>query len=792
LVGYDRETILGSLPSLIKDPEAVEQAEDQLRQLLSNDDRDTVTFEVTVHPSDGDPIICEDQMGVLPYEGNQFNGSVGTLRDITDRKERERKLARTREFMTNIERLADVGAWEYDPDTEALVLTDGTRRIFGLEPDVDLTVAEVFECFHPEDRNRFVDRFTECLETGTPYEVELRLTTTGGGVQRRVTAWGERVPEYGDGSVVRGYLRDTTDRKRIQRAPERRRDLVTGIMETVPVGISVHNADGSIRLMNERMESLCGRRLEETGADPSEGSRYDLVDKHGKPFGPGETPLDRVVSQETVVHNQIMGSRGPSGERVWLSVSGTPQYNDDGELEWTIFAFEEITRRRELKNELSEVFDRISDAFFALDGEFRFTHVNRRAEELLEASEDELIGETLCDMCPEAAELDRIRDRFDVAMDTQTPRSLELYYQPLDFWVEATIYPSESGVSVYFRDMTQRKNRDQELRELKGQYEALAENFPDGAVFLIDTELRYVRAGGQGLSNVGLSPDDVEGATPHALFLKEIADETCRHYEKALDGNATTYEQTYGGERYRIQTGPVWTGGEEIEYAMAVSRNITERAENKRELERQNERLEEFTSIVSHDLRNPLQVANGRLSLVREECESDHINDAARALDRMEELIEDLLALAREGERVDATDPVGVEDVAGTSWQTVDTKQAVLETDVSRAVRADRSRLRQLFENLYHSAVEHGGDDVTVSVGSMNRGFYVADTGRGIPDADRKAVFEAGYSTSDEGTGFGLRIVSQVADAHGWEVTATESEQGGARFEFTDVEFVDR
>jgi PAS domain-containing protein len=83
--------------------------------------------------------------------------------------------------MTNIERLADVGAWEYDPDTEALVLTDGTRRIFGLEPDVDLTVAEVFECFHPEDRNRFVDRFTECLETGTPYEVELRLTTTGGG-----------------------------------------------------------------------------------------------------------------------------------------------------------------------------------------------------------------------------------------------------------------------------------------------------------------------------------------------------------------------------------------------------------------------------------------------------------------------------------------------------------------------------------------------------------------------------------------------------------------------------------
>jgi signal transduction histidine kinase len=126
--------------------------------------------------------------------------------------------------------------------------------------------------------------------------------------------------------------------------------------------------------------------------------------------------------------------------------------------------------------------------------------------------------------------------------------------------------------------------------------------------------------------------------------------------------------------------------------------------------------------------------------------------------------------------------------VATNSWQTVDTAQAALETDTTRAVEADRSRLQQLFENLYRNAIEHGGDDVTVSVGAMDDGFYVADTGSGIPESDREDVFEAGYSTNENGTGFGLRIVEQIADAHGWEVAITESEEGGARFEIASVE----
>jgi PAS domain S-box-containing protein len=197
-------------------------------------------------------------------------------------------------------------------------------------------------------------------------------------------------------------------------------------------------------------------------------------------------------------------------------------------------------------------------------------------------------------------------------------------------------------VSELITTARRRKEREQELRELTSQYETLVENFPDGAVYLIDTDLECVRAGGEELSNVGLSPDDVEGTTPHALFPEDIADELCHYYQEALDGTDHTFEQEYGGERYRIQTVPVRTDDEKIDYVMAVSQNITERAEDKREVERQNERLEEFSSVVSHDLRNPLQVANGRLELIREEYESEHIDGIAQALDRMDALIEDL------------------------------------------------------------------------------------------------------------------------------------------------------
>jgi PAS domain S-box-containing protein len=247
-----------------------------------------------------------------------------------------------------------------------------------------------------------------------------------------------------------------------------------------------------------------------------------------------------------------------------------------------------------------------------------------------------------------------------------------------------------------------------------------------------------------------------------------------------------------------------------------------DRLAREEDLQRQNDRLEEFAGVVSHDLQNPLNVASARLELLREECNGEQVEAIDRALTRMDDLVGDLLTLAREGDRVSEMESVSLADVSGQCWQNVETDDATVHVRVGRTIRADRSRLAQLLENLYRNAVEHGStgpdsqaqedagseasepsvadapenateherEDMTITVGELDNGFYVEDDGSGIPEGERDDIFDAGYSTAEEGTGFGLSIVKQVADAHGWELRVTDGAAGGARFEITGVEFV--
>jgi len=221
--------------------------------------------------------------------------------------------------------------------------------------------------------------------------------------------------------------------------------------------------------------------------------------------------------------------------------------------------------------------------------------------------------------------------------------------------------------------------------------------------------------------------------------------------------------------------------------ARAIDRELTAERERVRnqELAAQKDRLEEFAGILSHDLRNPLNVAAGNVELANADHDDPRLATAEAALERMDALVEQTLMLARSGRVIGDTDPVDLSALADRCWAHVDTADANLVLDDLPTVSADPDRLQQLLENLFRNSVEHGGRDVTVTIGALADGFYVADDGVGMPDDGD--VFSVGVSTNADGTGFGLAIVREIADAHGWTVTATESESGGARFEFRDV-----
>jgi PAS domain S-box-containing protein len=274
-------------------------------------------------------------------------------------------------------------------------------------------------------------------------------------------------------------------------------------------------------------------------------------------------------------------------------------------------------------------------------------------------------------------------------------------------------------------------------------------------------------------------PDEIVARLPDEMV--DAADETGQR-ETVL-----TFEQGTETRHYAVQIAPIERNGRGSVGRVVVVNDITQQHNHQQRLEDQKEQLDEFASVISHDLRNPLNVASLRLALAKEECESQHLETVDDSLERMEALIDDLLTLARQGKHVQDTEPVDLSDLVEECWKTVLTGDASIEIETTQTIQADESRLQQLLENLITNAVEHGGSDVTITVGDRPNGFYVADDGRGIPPDDRADMFERGYSTAEGGTGFGLKIVEQVATAHGWDVQVTDSESGGARFEITGV-----
>jgi hypothetical protein len=203
---------------------------------------------------------------------------------------------------------------------------------------------------------------------------------------------------------------------------------------------------------------------------------------------------------------------------------------------------------------------------------------------------------------------------------------------------------------------------------------------------------------------------------------------------------------------------------------------------------------EQIASVISHDLRNPLDVAKARTRAARETGDAEHFDRLEGAHDRMERIIRDVLTLARNDEVIEPGTAVELDTVATDAWATVDTGPATLAvTGDLPTIEADPDRLQRLFENLFRNSVEHSSTSnpteagITVRVGPTGDGFFVDDDGPGIPKAERERVFEPGYTVTEGGTGLGLTIVERIAEAHGWTVSLVESDDGGARFEFRDV-----
>jgi len=607
---------------------------------------------------------------------------------------------------------------------------------------------------------------------------------------------------------------------RSRRALEAERDRMRAVFDALPdVGI-VYDAEGRYRqvltdredLLVEPAARLRGKTVAEALPEPAAGTVADAI--------------DRALATGAV--QTVEYALELDGERTWFEAR-LSSFRSDGE-DLVVFLARDVTDERARRERLEgyrHVVEEMGQAACIYDGDGRFEVVNDylaswygTTAEALRGEQSALVERVRGLEGPDAdpfAELvagERSVVRGEAEGDFEGRGHAVVSYQLTRLCVDGEF----RGVVGVARDVTDERRRETAVEELHratrdlfraSSREAVAERVADAVRDTLGYPINVVRlADDEGR----LHPTAVTTKAATVLGERPVYDGGEPAWHAFHDGETLVVDDYRtvddGHDRGEARSGlyvPLGAHGAlcvatttvgafdeaDVQLAEVLAANAEaalDRLARTRELERQNDRLAEFASVVSHDLRSPLSVVEGRIALARDEYEGPHphLDAADRAVDRVQTLVDDLVTYAREGGAPGERESVDLAALARDCWATVDTGDARLRVETERHLRAHPGRLRQLLANLYRNAVEHAAPDVTVVVGDTSGGFYVADDGPGVPPDVRDSVFEFGYSDGG-GSGLGLAIVEQVAAAHGWDVGLVESADGGARVEVTGV-----
>ena len=636
-----------------------------------------------------------------------------------------------------------------------------------------------------------------------------------------------------------------------QRATDRL-DELQQILRTVPAAVMRVDSQAAVVFANQRATEMLGVEATGEGGQSYTDLPWRVAPPDGDPLSESKTPLGQVLATGDPVEGDRYDIVWPDGTRRTVEVHARPLF-DDGAVESVVLSLsdvtDEMTRRREL--ERHETFLEYSpDTITVISESGTVEYQSATPDEPCGFQMPNLAGESPQrrlhpdDRRRALSAYERVR-----AADPGEMVRTEFRLQGTDGeyrWFESqmTNYIGRDpvdGLLAATREITGRKKTEQSL----ARYASTVTQLQKATRRLLDTTDREEVAeitvegleqafefdiAGIWLSNadrsrldptaiteqgqrVVESPPTYSAETPslsweafetgQSRLVDDMSAREERHNpdtpiqselivplgEHGLLNIGSTERSAFDGrDRHRVE---LWATM--VTSALARLDQIERLKQRERELQRERDRLDEFAGFVSHDLRNPLNVATGRLELVADDCSSPHLDSIERSLDRMDQLIEDVLELARQGATVGERETVDLEQLFPQCWQNVRTADAELVVDRTCVVRADSSRLASAVENIFANAITHGGEDVTVTAGALadGTGIYLADDGPGIPESERDQVFDGGYSTTADGTGFGLAIVRQVVAAHGWEMTVSESADGGARFEITGVDIVE-
>ena len=485
---------------------------------------------------------------------------------------------------------------------------------------------------------------------------------------------------------------------------------------------------------------------------------------------------------------------------------------------------------RESEEKYRDLADSIADIFFAIDGDLKYAYWNKASEKLTGISAKDAIGRQILEIFPDNEETRRALKAYQEVIKTQQSQTFinEFHLGGKQYFFEIDAYPSSNGVSVFVKDITERKCAEETLRESEERYRSLVESTQD-SIYLVDGKCRYLFVNQKHLSRFGLPRDKVIGRGYGEFHSEEETKEFAGKLKEVFETDQSlSYE--YISERdggYYIRTlSPVKGPDGRTTAVNVVSKDITERKQAERykerllaELEAKNKELESFVYSISHDLKTPLVSLQGFSSLLQRELHGQLDEEGKHYMERiqdnvthMDSLISDLLELSRIGRVVGPMEEIDMAALLREIQQDLaveleETSAELVVQEPLPAVHADPGRIRQVFTNLIENALKFRSRDrpLRIEVGCKEeRGSYrihVADNGIGIAPQYQEQIFNPfrKLDPKTEGMGIGLALVKKIVEHHGGRVwiespstllrTPTEAaegqEGGGATFYLT-------
>jgi PAS domain S-box-containing protein len=711
----------------------------------------------------------------------------------------------------------------FDKDFNILYRNSAAYKISGWTA-ADLHNNPPIMNIHPDDQAMVKEKIAEILTTkGESVNIDFRSRHKNGHYLWVEGIYVNRLDdEYVRAVVIN--LRDITSRKSAEQIAANTEANLNTIFENMSEGVVLMAADGTIQVFNKN-----AIRFTWLGTGKTLAVGDNIINYINEPRKEFFNSIEKIIRSGKSFEYDREVTEGE--KKYWINVS-ISSILDDGRVSGVCMVTRDITFRKEAELEIVEreeqfrtLIERISDAFISFDKDLRYTYVNKKAGEITHRDPQSLIGKYVWDVFPEAIGSSTY-ETFNKAMSEQVYLCNTDYFEPLNLWQENHLYPSSNGLSVFIRDISERKRAEKKLMESEQRFRALIENSAD-AVVLTDSNLQ-----------VTYQSPAVERMTGISLAHRK-ADPSAKYShpdDQAAINEAITNSLQHPGVpipfqcRFRHQNGTyIWIEGMAtnllhdpfINALVFNYRNVSERKKVEEEilklndeleskvvqrteqLEALNKELESFTYSVSHDLRAPLRIIDGFSHIILEDY-SDQIDASGKRnlnviinnAKRMGMLIDDLLNFSKVGQAQLRISEVNMTSLVSETIE--DLRMSKIEIPVNLKigelipVKGDSALLKQVWINLISNAIKYSAknDSPVITVDSYeDQGravYFVKDNGAGFDMLYAHklfGVFQRLHKLEEyAGTGVGLALVQRIVARHGGSVWAEGKVNEGATF----------